>query len=186
MTKIPNLTDELREAYNSLVMAQDKYKAIKQELEPLEHKILIDFKLKIADEFIGEGRTKHPKGSLVTREFDVYLADDDDAIEYYKLCHALYIKRGYKVEEFYSPTLIAHSEVLKAQNRFIDESTYLTDKQITRDDLTIVKHRKEYLKLTLDLVSKIIKNEEEHLSNLFGLIKEVSTTKKKYNKVRGY
>ena len=168
------ITNELKSTYQVLIKVMSENTRIDKELTPLNLEILIDSKLAVSDEYIGEGRAKYPKGTLITTLFDVYLASDDDARVYFKKCHDMYIKRGYKVEENYCPILMSRSKLVDAEHAFIDESMYLVKStDLKREQLNIPKARKEYIALTLTLVRSVVEREDKLTQGFLDLTKEV-------------
>ena len=176
------MTDKLRESYYALLEAKAEHKKIRDELEPLEERLLVKIKLTVKEDIVAGGRLLQKSGDLITQLDDAYLACEKDLPAFYNMCHELYLEKGYKVKKYHSPILIARREYVEAESKFIDESLYLVDgtglkRESQRESLRMIKNRREYLKLTIDLVDKIVKQEESHLEKLVNLkskIKECS------------
>jgi len=155
--KTPTLTTSLKNAYKTYTQATEEKKRAETHLNPLLDKLLLEMQIYTSDANIAVQKGIESNNKLITNRDELYLASDEDVERFYKASHEIYIKEGYNVEMNYCPILIARSKEVEAEHIFIDESMYLVDGTgLKREDLNILKARREYVKLTLELVSKMI------------------------------
>jgi len=156
--KIPTLTTSLKNAYKTYIQATEEKKRVETHLSPLLDKLLLEMQIYTSYENIAVKRDIEKSNKLITDRDELYLASDEDAERFYKASHEIYIKEGYDVKMNYCPMLIARSKEVEAEQHFIDESMYLVAKTgLKREKLnSSLSGRREYIKLTLDLVSKMI------------------------------
>ena len=156
--KTPTLTTSLKKAYKAYIQATEEKKRVEAHLNPLLDKLLLEMQICTSDENVAVQKGIESSNKLITNKDELYLASIDDAESFYQASHEIYIKEGYDVEMNYCPILIARSKEVEAEHIFIDESMYLVDGTgLKREDLnSSLKARREYVKLTLDLVSKMI------------------------------
>lgn len=168
------ITDDLKESHITLLAAQAEYKRINEDLEPIEKKILDEVKLAISKNITIGSRLLQKRGEAITCLDDSYLASEEDLVLFFDMCHEAYLRKGYEVEKHQSPILIAKSKLIDAENKFIDESFYLVhDTGLRREDLCILAIRREYLKRSLNLASRVVKQEDNRLKKVRDLCDEV-------------
>ena len=152
------ITQQLKEAFYNYTEATEKKERIAKELEPLLDAKLIEMRLKTSPENIAVKRGIEKAGELVINRDELYMCSEEDAHRYYEACHEIYKQKGYEVELYYCPILIARSEEVEAEHKFIDEAMYLIEGTgLTREELNgNLDARREFVALTLNFIEGAI------------------------------
>ena len=144
--QMPEITQELWDAYDKYTSSKKELKKITKHLTPLldnlARSLRIQKDLKVDGKLLEEG--------TVTCENDVYMASEEDAKLYYEKANALYKEEGYEVELNYCPILIARSKNIDAAKELIEESFYLVKNTgLSKDSLYLsVENFNEYVETT--------------------------------------
>jgi len=118
---VPNITQDLWDAYEAYLNAKQDEVKVTKHLTPLLDDLAVSLSMEKTLEIKGK---KYEEG-LIMHNDDVYLASEEDAMRFYKEAHAIYVKEGYEVTLNYCPILIAHSQTIAAKQRLVEESFYL-------------------------------------------------------------
>jgi len=142
--KTPKLTKNLKNSYKNLLIARENQASIREALIP------------IVEKFLSLSDFEDNNGNKINKFDNIYLIKDTQFDIYLTNINKLYIKNGYNVEKDYCPILIADSNYITAENKFINDSLYLTKNIISRKSLNLIENRNEYLKITEKLVKSLV------------------------------
>ena len=122
----PTITAELKNAVKTVLVAKAYTETIRPTIEKIKKDALLS-----KDFMISERWTNHPSGrnaevKRITDPKEAYLLNDEDANEYFAICHAAYIVAGFQVPAFgYCPLLMAESVERDALSVMVQASKYI-------------------------------------------------------------
>jgi hypothetical protein len=122
----PTITSELKSAVKAVLIAKAYTETIRPTIEKIKKDALMSKVFMIAERW-----TNHPSGrnaevKRIIEPKEAYLLNDEDANEYFALCHAAYIAAGFNVPAFgYCPLLMAENTEREALRIMVEASKYI-------------------------------------------------------------
>lgn len=155
------ITPDMIRAAKTVFFAMACAETIRPIVEEYKARIIRENKWKISDEWASRGVIV--PFDIVTDPNDIYLLNNADAQEYYKLLDIEKEKAGFKsLETGYCPLLIADHAVTQAEHILIETMKPITkldpDQLLGRADG--IETYEKYIDLTLRLLAPFVKTEE--------------------------
>ncbi len=162
MKKEEVLTNEIINAGSEVLVLKAKAETIKPIIQEIQERILKENIFNISKKWeLDSKKRNYTEEKRILTENRAYLMNDEDFKKYYNLCYEEYIKAGFKIEYETCPYLIAHHELIQAENRLIKEVS-----KIFKFDSNLIygDKREQILDLTLSLICSEINTKNLNLN----------------------
>ena len=130
MTQKPKITQELKEAVETLLLAQVNLELIAPIVRGYQSKVLADMRPAYSDKYTnGKGRIGklHQVDEVILDPKDAWEMGEADFTEYLDRLHTKHLEYGFNVPSDQCPLLIAENDVRDAQRLVLETAQYITD-----------------------------------------------------------